>query len=1426
MRRSGLVAGIAALVGLGVAWADARPVFTRSTETEVMPSTALYDLPTPFLGWAARDDIGFVGVEGLYSDLGVLKSRRPCGDVLRDAASAGASEVFAELSADGHVCVYDGAEGSALAETRGRATALALGIVDVSDAGGAVTSSPMLVEARGSAAVALDARTGAHRWTRDPDLGVLSSATASTSGGYFVVGGERGAAVLYGQTGRLVRAVTTARRGGSDPVHAVALDRDGKRLLTGQGEGRVTMWDLTTGRSIRTLDFGEGDVVDVSWALDGSQITAVSRIGGAGPTRLEFEVWDLIDDVPDFRESVPAPSPSGSGLPPRPKLRIAPWGVTLTGSDGAGFSRVWQRPGRFNMPRGESLREVPHHRPARGATFPVRFSTVSDTMGDTLSPTSLWSAPAGRTRLATDASGNSVWVDDATRKDLAVFGPDGRIRVRHALTQPARSASLIGERLIVVGDDGSVRATAKSGAALALIKDLSGATVAATGTTPGVVWGSRTGDVTFTGGGAAPRVYTVHAGPVVAIASSPDGQRAVSVGPRVADPASKDPVPTLGVGLLLRDPSSRGQISSSILGGSEGFTWVVDGTTATVVLRGDEAIVRTDLETTVLDLRNGGRRLTLDFAARDAAFGPGETVRWIDPTGHARTVPIAPAAGVDRLRGHELCESRDGARLATVDADVLTLWDGFEAREGRSFAPTGTPILGCRFNDDAKQIAFLQSDGRFEVWSVDAAVALAGASGQTVEDAWFDFGPVLDEADPPPVRAVSGTKKDLATEIVTHGQLITDVVGPGAVWVRKDATHLTQLELGQGTIVESVEIPAGVGRVESHDGRFATLLDKVGQPLGYVDLAPGSSSSIGRRLWDPSTRPIAAHKANYVWVKDHSLVIGPPAGPFEATPLPGSNPVAAAMIRDGRLLAIADDQNRVALVGLPFREVHMLSAGIAPGAPNASPLQERLWFDGQEVYGRDASGQVRSWLWMSNAGGAVAIRPPGAVTPVGDVHVLEASPDGRVLYSGQGDNLVRAWDVDKAIQSTAFIGPVGPVHALTASADGRWIAAGSSDGTVRVFDVVTKVDDYSFLTFGEGVAAVALGQEGAGGRIAALSDRGVLRVWDLVSGQPLVHWTITPFQGVGALQWLPGLSRLTATLGGLDWRVAMDEDGAAGGEPTQAEAAPAFLHSPALWVRLKAGRLASADALGHILLWDEASQLPYARLTMLDDGGWVSDRLDGVQIASQSLRDGTSPLLYNHGGAVEPKTREKVAAMIKAAVADQSPVVQDCLRVAPGAAPGADVELSWVLSAGSLQRIRVVKNTSGSDALAGCLVGAMQAMRFDLETEGMDLGARWVVVGDGAVRALGLAGDDDRTIPAVESTLSAALAKAPAGCTEKGVKGEARMGWRVEEGRMRDVVLLDGSTVPAAVGECLVKAALGVRVEGVERASGVWAVTR
>ena len=355
---------------------------------------------------------------------------------------------------------------------------------------------------------------------------------------------------------------------------------------------------------------------------------------------------------------------------------------------------------------------------------------------------------------------------------------------------------------------------------------------------------------------------------------------------------------------------------ASILGGSQAYSWVVDGTTATVAIREPLAIVRTDRETVVFDLTQGGRRLTLPWAARDAAFADGDragerggALRWIDPFGRERrvTLPVGPgasglAAGIgagsgsrsaasgvqaqaERPRGRSLCTDREGRSVATLDADVITLWNGFTGLKGQSLAATGTPILQCAFNEGGKKLALLQGDGRFEVWSVDSMTAQAGISDVTVQDPWFAVAPTTRSEQ---VREEAPGESD-----------------SGSAWVRKDATHLVRIALGssaQSELAETLEIPAGVTRIDARSGRFGTLLGPTGATLGYVDLVAALPEG-GRRLWDAETRPLAARGSTYAWSRGRALWVGPAAGPALSGPLPGANPVATQWSDDGKLLA-------------------------------------------------------------------------------------------------------------------------------------------------------------------------------------------------------------------------------------------------------------------------------------------------------------------------------------------------------------------------------------------------------------------------------------------------------------------------------------------------------------------------------------------
>jgi WD40 repeat protein len=56
--------------------------------------------------------------------------------------------------------------------------------------------------------------------------------------------------------------------------------------------------------------------------------------------------------------------------------------------------------------------------------------------------------------------------------------------------------------------------------------------------------------------------------------------------------------------------------------------------------------------------------------------------------------------------------------------------------------------------------------------------------------------------------------------------------------------------------------------------------------------------------------------------------------------------------------------------------------------------------------------------------------------------------------------------------------------------------------------------------------------------------------------------------------------------------------------------------------------LVTAGADSRIRLWDRDTRALRATLRALTDGSWIVDRADGSRYASESLRDGTSPLLY------------------------------------------------------------------------------------------------------------------------------------------------------------------------------------------------------
>lgn len=192
---------------------------------------------------------------------------------------------------------------------------------------------------------------------------------------------------------------------------------------------------------------------------------------------------------------------------------------------------------------------------------------------------------------------------------------------------------------------------------------------------------------------------------------------------------------------------------------------------------------------------------------------------------------------------------------------------------------------------------------------------------------------------------------------------------------------------------------------------------------------------------------------------------------------------------------------------------------------------------------------------------------------------LAFDEDGTRLASASVDGSVKYWTIDSVDATTFALAAPGavPLTDLDLSPDGRWLAAGGAAGAIFVWDLPAR----SFA------GALPTGREGevrslrwAPDRpwLAAVDDNGFAVVRDWPEGEVVEERRIDE-SVIEAIRWLPdGKALVVGTLGGTVrlWPL--------GGEPADfGETHPEPVQALAT---LPGDRLASADALGNVWLWD------------------------------------------------------------------------------------------------------------------------------------------------------------------------------------------------------------------------------------------------
>jgi eukaryotic-like serine/threonine-protein kinase len=427
-----------------------------------------------------------------------------------------------------------------------------------------------------------------------------------------------------------------------------------------------------------------------------------------------------------------------------------------------------------------------------------------------------------------------------------------------------------------------------------------------------------------------------------------------------------------------------------------------------------------------------------------------------------------------------LIGQKDNIRSIAVSGDGRTLalggwngglktWDLETGRELISFVGHTDAVTALVFTTDGKQLVSGSRDMTVKVWDKDG--------GSEVETFRGHVGAIYDLA-ASPTGDVASSGSDGTIRVWDAGS----VQEP---WRRRHPTAVSSVAYSP----DGNSLAAGGPRfVEVWDVSSGRRRWTQGDRLAFDANLPETSPS-HCLAFDSASRILAAGLANGT-VQLRDALDGHVLRTIKAH---AGRVTSVDFSPDGKVLASAGADRLVAL--WDPSDGHQL--GLLKNFTD-SPRCIVFSPDGRLLASVGDWGEPRIELWSVATKHVVR-----TMTTRGATYCAAFSRDGRELFTGGNDNVIRVWDVERGTVKREQMAHAGYVLCLALSADGSRLASCGVDGTVKIWDVATGEELQSLKPGGGFVYGVAFSPDGW--RLAAGNYAGFLTVWDARPLTPQLH---------------------------------------------------------------------------------------------------------------------------------------------------------------------------------------------------------------------------------------------------------------------------------------------------------------------------------